>query len=48
MSQEILDAITASNKAFSEFKSVNDAKLEELAKGASGAESMAKIEKIYY
>ena len=46
MSQEILDAITASNKAFTEFKSVNDAKLAELGKGASGADQMAKIDLI--
>jgi HK97 family phage major capsid protein len=46
MSQEILDAITASNKAFTEFKSVNDAKLAELAKGSSGADQMAKIDLI--
>lgn len=46
MSQQILDAIEASNKAFAEFKSTNDAKLADLAKGASGADHLAKIEKI--
>ena len=40
---DILAAIEASNKAFAEFKSTNDAKLAELAKGASGADQQAKI-----
>ncbi len=46
MSQEILDAVSANLKAFNEFKTVNDAKLAELAKGTSVADHLAKIEKI--
>ena len=43
---EIQKAIEASNAAFAEFKSVNDAKLEELSKGGTTSEHQAKIAKI--
>lgn len=46
MSKEILDAIEGSNRAFEEFKKVNDARIEEVKKGGMTADFMAKMEAI--
>ena len=43
MSQEILNAIETSNRAFEEFKKVNDARIEELKKGGVTADMQAKM-----
>ena len=43
MSKEILDAIENSNRAFEEFKKVNDARIEELNKGGATADMQAKM-----
>jgi len=46
MSKEILDAIETSNRAFEEFKKVNDARIDELKKGGATADMQAKMEAI--
>ena len=43
MSQDILNAIETSNRAFEEFKKVNDARIEELKKGGATADMQAKM-----
>jgi HK97 family phage major capsid protein len=43
MSQEILNAIETSNRAFEEFKKVNDARIDELKKGGATADMQAKM-----
>lgn len=43
MSQEILNAIETSNRAFEEFKKVNDARIEELKKGGATADMQSKM-----
>jgi HK97 family phage major capsid protein len=46
MSKEILDAIESSNRAFEEFKKVNDARIEEVKKGGFTSDFQAKMEAI--
>lgn len=43
MSKDILDAIEQSNRAFEEFKKVNDQRLEELKTGGATADMLAKM-----
>lgn len=44
---EITKAIEASNKAFEEFKSANDARLAKIAEGKGSADEMAKMQKAF-
>jgi HK97 family phage major capsid protein len=46
MSKEILEAIETSNRAFEEFKKVNDVRIDELKKGGATADMQAKMEAI--
>ena len=46
MSKEVLDAIEASNRAFEEFKKVNDQRLDELKKNGATGDLQAKLDKI--
>jgi len=43
MTQDIINAIEASNRAFEEFKRTNDARLDELKKGGATADMQAKM-----
>lgn len=47
MSREILEAVEKGNQAFADFKKINDARLEALEKGASGADQKAAMEKAF-